>query len=102
MRARPLALPAFEVAVRRGRHALTRARGLAVHPDAHRTPRLAPLEAGLTEDLVQAFGLGGSLDEARAGNDPRRHHGAPALHRSEERRVGKEWRCGAWPEPRKN
>src|SRR5262245_41435545 len=50
MRARALALAPFEITIRRRRHALAGGRRLAVHPDAHRAARLAPLEAGLAED----------------------------------------------------
>src|SRR3989304_5275947 len=45
MGARALALAALEVAVGGGGHALALARRLAVHADAHRAARLAPLEA---------------------------------------------------------
>src|SRR2546422_3802057 len=50
MRAGALALPPLEVAVRGRRHALALARGLAVHPNAHRAPCLAPLEARVEKD----------------------------------------------------
>src|SRR5262245_3217417 len=39
-------LAALEVAVRRGRDALTASTEVAVHPDAHRASGLAPLETG--------------------------------------------------------
>src|SRR5207247_6573768 len=78
-RAGTLALAPLEVAVRRRRHPLALARGLAVHPDAHRAARLAPLEAGLEKDLVEPLLLGGALDEPRARHHPRRHDRAPAL-----------------------
>ncbi len=48
-------------------------------PDAHRAARLAPLEARVDEDAVEALGLGGALDQARARHDPRRHDRAAAL-----------------------
>src|SRR3990172_3832221 len=51
--ARALALAPLEVAVGGGGHALALARRLAVHPDAHRAARLAPLEPGLDEDAVE-------------------------------------------------
>src|SRR5213078_1170778 len=80
VRARALALTSFEVAIRGGGHALALARGLAVHPHAHRAARLAPLEAGRDEDAVEPFGLGRALDQPRARHDPRGHRGAAPLH----------------------
>src|SRR3989454_8479699 len=82
VRARALALAPLEVAVGGGGHAFALTRGLAVHPHAHRAAGLAPLEAGLDEDAVEPFGLGGALDQPRARHDPRRHHGAASLHHS--------------------
>src|SRR3954471_18653161 len=49
------ALAAFEIAVRRGRAALARVEPVRVHAQAHRAAGLAPLEARVAEDLVQAF-----------------------------------------------
>src|SRR2546421_436459 len=85
VRARALALSSFEVAIRGGGHALALARGLAVHPHAHRAARLAPLEAGRDEDAVEPFGLGGTLDQPRARHDPRGHRGAAPLHHPRDR-----------------
>src|SRR2546430_1644054 len=85
VRARALALTSFEVAIRGGGHALALARGLAVHPHAHRAARLAPLEAGRDEDAVEPFGLGRALDQPRARHDPRGHRGAAPLHHPRDR-----------------
>src|SRR6266446_744976 len=79
MRPGALALAPLEVAVRGRRHALALAGGLAVHPDAHRTARLPPLEAGVEEDPLEPLGLGGALDQPRARDHPRRHDRAPPL-----------------------
>src|SRR5207247_6784499 len=79
MRAGALALASLEVAVGRRGDALVLARRVAVHPDAHGAAGLAPLETGRREDLVEAFCLGGALDEPGAGHDPGCHHGAASL-----------------------
>src|SRR5205085_665998 len=73
-------LPSLEVAVRRRRHALALAREIAVHADAHRASRLAPLETGVEKHAVQAFCFRRLLHQARARNDPRRNRHAPAFH----------------------
>src|SRR3989441_12127878 len=78
MRARALALAAFEVAVRRRGHALAFPGCLAVHADTHGAARLAPFEAGVAEHAVEAFRLGRALDEPGARDDPGGHDGAPA------------------------
>src|SRR5690606_39234317 len=63
------ALAPLEVAVGSGGAVLAAAQLVRVHGQAHRTARLAPLEAGLDEHLVQALGLGLGLDQARARHD---------------------------------
>src|ERR1700722_19790567 len=70
MRAHPAALAADEVAGRGRRDALGGQAGVAIHADTHRTARLAPFEAGLTEDLVEPLRLGLLLDQARACDHP--------------------------------
>ena len=50
---------------------------VGVHGEAHRAARLAPLEAGGDEDLVEALGLGLLLHQAGARHD----HGADAVVR---------------------
>jgi hypothetical protein len=62
-------LAAFEIAVGGRGAALARGEAVGVHGQAHRAARLAPLEPGGGEDLVQALGLGLLLDLAGA-----RHH----------------------------
>src|SRR5690606_13255714 len=52
------ALAALEVAVARGRADFTVLEFVRVHGQAHRATGLAPLEARLGEDLVQAHFLG--------------------------------------------
>ena len=37
---------------------------IGVHAEAHRAARLAPIEAGVLEDRVEAFGLGLLLHQA--------------------------------------
>ena len=58
----------FEVEAQRSRGAKL----IGVHAEAHRAARLAPIEAGRLEDLVEPFGLGLLLHQARARHD----HGA--------------------------
>jgi aromatic-L-amino-acid decarboxylase len=69
MRAALEALAALEVAVRGRGAALARLQLVGVHGKAHRAARLAPVEAGGLEDLVEAFGLGLLLHEAGARHD---------------------------------
>src|SRR5690606_20901893 len=63
------ALTAFKVAVRSRRATLVRAEAIIVHREAHRAAGLAPIEARLDEDLVEAFGFRLRFHEARAGDD---------------------------------
>src|SRR2546428_2273163 len=58
MRARAFALPAFEIAVRGRGDPFLRTAEVAVHPHAHRAACVPPLEAGVAEHRVEAFGLG--------------------------------------------
>ena len=67
------ALAALEVPVRRRRAALSRRQDVGVHAEAHRAARLAPLEAGREEDLVEPLVFGLFLHAARAGHDERAH-----------------------------
>mmetsp|Transcript_15577 Transcript_15577/g.49249 ORF Transcript_15577/g.49249 Transcript_15577/m.49249 type:complete len:529 (-) Transcript_15577:350-1936(-) len=69
------ALAALKVPVRRRGAALLGLQAVGVHAQAHGAAGLAPVEAGLAEDLVQALGLGLLLHEAGAGDD----HGVDAL-----------------------
>ena len=52
------ALAAFEVAVAGGGATFAGRKNIGVHTEAHRTAGLAPIEACLAEDLVEAFLLG--------------------------------------------
>src|SRR5215475_4812902 len=79
MRAGALALAPLEVAVGGGGDPLALAGGVAVHAHAHRATRIAPLEAGRCEHLVETLGLRGLLDESGAGHDPCLDHCTPAL-----------------------
>ena len=69
MRAALEALTALEIAVRGRGAALAGLELVGVHGEAHRAAGLAPLEAGGEEDLVQPFGLGLLLHQARARHD---------------------------------
>src|SRR5690606_9491114 len=51
------ALAAFEVAVRGRSAALALAEAVFVHAQAHRAAGVAPFEAGIGEDAVQALGF---------------------------------------------
>src|SRR5688572_30909491 len=53
-----VALPPLEVAIRSRRAALARLEAVGVHREAHRAARLAPLEAGVAKDAIEAFALG--------------------------------------------
>mmetsp|Transcript_64449 Transcript_64449/g.153819 ORF Transcript_64449/g.153819 Transcript_64449/m.153819 type:complete len:213 (-) Transcript_64449:843-1481(-) len=60
------ALPPFEVAVGGRSASLLGQELIWVHSQAHGAPSLAPLEASIHEDLVQAFGLRLLTDKARS------------------------------------
>src|SRR5262245_65895128 len=66
------ALAALEIAVRGRGTALLGAKLIRVHAEAHRAAWLAPVEACVLEDLVEAFGLSLLLHQPRARHD----HGA--------------------------
>src|SRR5690625_3717550 len=113
------ALTPLEVAVGGGGAAFPGLELVRVRPQAHRATGLAPLGTGLFEDLPQAFLVGLLLDPHGTGHDEHAHTvgdlvalddlrrgpqvldpavGARAqedgvdLDRSEERRVGEEWK----------
>mmetsp|Transcript_54566 Transcript_54566/g.173374 ORF Transcript_54566/g.173374 Transcript_54566/m.173374 type:complete len:829 (-) Transcript_54566:162-2648(-) len=69
VRAPAVALATLEVAIGGGRAALARGELVGVHGEAHGAPGLAPLEAGLDEDVVKPLRLRLLLDVAGA-----RHH----------------------------
>src|SRR5882672_4113507 len=71
--ARALALAAFEVAVARAHRELTGRYLVAVHRDAHRAARLAPLAAGRAHDFIEPLGLRLTFDLVRARNDEQAH-----------------------------
>ena len=52
---------------------------LAVDGEAHRAAGLAPFEAGVAEDAVEALGFGLALDALRARHDPGRARGRATL-----------------------
>src|SRR6185312_12117136 len=71
MRAALVALPAFEVAVRGRGATLARRKLVWVHGETHRAARLAPVESGGLENLVESFGFRLLFHQAGAGNDHR-------------------------------
>src|SRR5436190_9368754 len=73
------ALAALEVAVRGRSAALLRLQLVRVHGKTHRAAGLTPLEAGLEEDFVEAFGFRLLLHRARARHDHRTNIGADRL-----------------------
>src|SRR5260221_7605739 len=73
MRAALVALAALEVAVRGRGATLLGLELVRIHAKAHRAAGLAPVEARRLENLVEAFGLGLRLYEARARHDHRAH-----------------------------
>src|SRR4029077_10988219 len=66
-----VALAALEIAVRGRGAAFAGAELVGIHRQAHRAPRLAPVEARGREDLVEPLGLGLLLHQARAPHDHR-------------------------------
>src|ERR1700679_567492 len=70
MRPSPASLASLEVAIAGGGAALAWFEDIRVHTQAHGAARLAPLEAGSAEDVVQTLFLSLPLDELRAGH----HH----------------------------
>ena len=72
MGAAPPSLAALEVAVGGRRRPLAGGQLVGVHGQAHRAPRLAPVEAGRREDLVEPLRLGLGLHPVGAG-----HHQGP-------------------------
>src|SRR5688572_31438306 len=75
MRAAAGPLAPAEIAVRSRCAALAGFELVAVDRGAERTSGIAPLESRVAQDAIEAFALGLRLNEARAGNDPRRHFG---------------------------
>src|SRR3954466_2872859 len=72
MGAAALSLPPLEVAVRGRGTALAGIEPVGIHAEAHRAAGLAPLEAGVAEDAVEALFLGLRLYQAGA-RDHHRH-----------------------------
>src|SRR5688500_16206249 len=77
MRAHALALPSFEIAVCCRNHAFLRAPAIAIAARAHGASALAPEEASLLENNVEAFALRSALHAGRTRN----HHGGDAGRR---------------------
>src|SRR6478735_4406773 len=69
VRAPALALPALEVAVRRGRAPLAGGELVGVHAQTHGAAGATPLGTRLLEDDVEALLLGLEPDPHRAGHD---------------------------------
>jgi hypothetical protein len=66
-------LPALEVAVARRRAPLARAERIRIHPEAHRAPRLAPLDARVAENPVEPSLSAARLTACEPGHDERAH-----------------------------
>ena len=75
MRAAATALAAFEIAVRGRSTSLANGELIGVHRQAHTAPGLAPVEAGLAKDSVQAFFFGLLFHQPAAGH----HHSADVV-----------------------
>src|SRR2546428_14041447 len=71
MRPPARALAALEVAVGGRGATLAGREPVRIHAEAHRAAGLAPLEAGIAEDAVEALALGLLLHQARARHDQR-------------------------------
>src|SRR6185503_8408692 len=71
MRTPAAPLPALEIAVRGRRATLPRLEPVGVHRKTHRAARLAPLESGGEEYLVEPFGLRLLLHQPRTRDDHR-------------------------------
>src|ERR1700687_6038763 len=65
------ALTAFEITVRGRGAALFGVELVGIHRQTHRAARLTPVESGLDEDLVEAFGFRLFLHESRTRHDHR-------------------------------
>ncbi len=90
------ALASLEVPVRGRRAALAHGELVGVHGQAHRAARLAPLEAGGDEDLVEPLGLGLGLHAVRPGHDEGPHaRCGRGGRRAPPRRPGGP-RCASW------
>src|SRR5216683_669619 len=71
VRAAVLALAAFEIAIAGAGAALVGRQDVSVHADAHAAAGVAPLEAGVAENFVEAFFFSLRLDAAGAGHNQR-------------------------------
>src|SRR5438552_10701634 len=69
MRAAARALPALEVAVRRGGAPLARPQDVGIHAETHRAARVAPLESRVREDAVEPLSFGVGLHTHRSRHD---------------------------------
>src|SRR5271163_2128432 len=68
-----LALPPFEVAIRRAGASLARLQHVGIHREAHAASRLAPLEAGFPENFVESETFRISFDVLRSRHHHRMH-----------------------------
>src|SRR5882724_3807817 len=66
-------LAADKIAIGGGDRTLPRRHRLAIGGKAHRTPRLAPFEAGVDKYLVEPLGHGVALDRLGARHNPGPH-----------------------------
>src|SRR3954470_11099620 len=73
------ALAALEIAARGRGAALAGPELVGIHRKTHRTAGLAPVEASVDEDGVQALGLGLPFHRAGTGYDHRRNIGVNGL-----------------------
>src|SRR6266436_7387200 len=71
MSAAVLALAALKIAVRCAGAALVRRQDVGVHADAHAAASVAPLEAGIAENFVEAFFFRLRFDAAGTGDNQR-------------------------------
>src|ERR1043165_3533837 len=69
----PASLSSFKVSVTRRSTALARLQNIGIHPETHRTSRLAPLKPSFIENAIQSFTLRGFLDLLRTGHNHGTH-----------------------------
>src|ERR1051325_352615 len=73
MRASAASLPPFEVSIARRRTTLARLKYVRVHPQAHRTSRLAPLKTRFVKNTIESLALRRLLHILRTRHHHRAH-----------------------------
>src|SRR5215510_10159876 len=69
----PASLSPFKISVTRRRTALARLKNVGIHPETHRTSRLAPFKPRFVENPIETFELRGFLNVLRTRHNHRTH-----------------------------